>query len=78
MKKGIILDLDGVICDTAYFHYLAWKELAEEYNYELTHSDNEALKGVSREDSLRYILKKANVSLRPGLYWLYESTPELR
>jgi len=63
MKKGIILDLDGVICDTAYFHYLAWKELAEEYNYELTHSDNEALKGVSRADSLRYILEKANVSI---------------
>ncbi len=63
MKKGFILDLDGVICDTAKFHYEAWKRLAAEYNYNLTEADNEALKGVSRNDSLKFILKQANHSL---------------
>jgi beta-phosphoglucomutase len=56
MKPGLILDLDGVICDTAHFHYLAWSELASEYGIILTEAHNEALKGVSRNDSLTYIL----------------------
>lgn len=61
--EAAILDLDGVICDTAKFHYLAWKELAAEYNYNLTEQDNEQLKGVSRADSLQFILSKANKQL---------------
>ncbi len=56
MKPGLILDLDGVICDTAHFHYLAWSELAKEFGIELTEAHNDALKGVSRVDSLIYIL----------------------
>jgi beta-phosphoglucomutase len=63
MKHGIILDLDGVICDTAHFHFLAWQRLAAEYDYNLTHADNEQLKGVSRADSLTYILGLANKTL---------------
>lgn len=63
MKNGIILDLDGVICDTAHFHFLAWQRLAAEYDYNLTHADNEQLKGVSRADSLAFILKLANKTL---------------
>ena len=63
MKKAIILDLDGVICDTAVFHFIAWKRLASEYNYELTESDNESLKGVSRVDSLKFILNKAQITI---------------
>lgn len=63
MKTAIILDLDGVICDTAHFHFLAWHRLAAEYGYELTQSDNEQLKGVSRVDSLKFILKLANKTL---------------
>lgn len=63
MKIGFILDLDGVICDTAKFHFEAWKQLAAEYNYNLTEVDNEALKGVSRADSLKFILEKANHQL---------------
>ncbi len=63
MKIGFILDLDGVICDTAKFHLEAWKQLAADYNYHLTEADNEALKGVSRTDSLKFILQKANHSL---------------
>lgn len=63
MKTAIILDLDGVICDTAHFHFLAWHRLAAEYGYELTHADNEQLKGVSRADSLTFILGLANKTL---------------
>jgi len=63
MIQGIILDLDGVICDTAKFHFEAWKRLAEDYGYSLTEADNEALKGVSRADSLKFILHKANTTL---------------
>jgi beta-phosphoglucomutase len=63
MKKAFILDLDGVICDTAVFHFEAWKRLAKEYLYQLTESDNEELKGVSRVDSLKFILSRANHSI---------------
>ena len=65
MIQGIILDLDGVICDTAKFHFEAWKRLAEDYGYILTETDNEELKGVSRADSLKLILQKANSTLSP-------------
>jgi beta-phosphoglucomutase len=65
MIQGIILDLDGVICDTAKFHFEAWKRLAEDYGYILTETDNEGLKGVSRVDSLKLILQKANTTLYP-------------
>lgn len=63
MKQGIILDLDGVICDTAEFHFKAWKKLASEYDLALTHEQNEQLKGVSRVDSLKLILKWANITV---------------
>lgn len=63
MKTAIILDLDGVICDTAHFHFLAWERLAAEYNYTLSVADNEKLKGVSRADSLKFILSLANKTL---------------
>ena len=65
MKSAIILDLDGVICDTAHFHFLAWHRLAAEYGYELKHANNEQLKGVSRADSLTFILGLANKTLSP-------------
>ncbi len=51
-----IFDLDGVIVDTAKYHYLAWKKLANEIGLDLTLEDNERLKGVSRMDSLDIIL----------------------
>ena len=65
MIKALILDLDGVICDTAHFHYNAWKRLASEYDYELSEADNEALKGVSRVDSLILILQWAKKEISP-------------
>ena len=63
MMTAIILDLDGVICDTAHFHFLAWERLAAEYGYALTQANNEKLKGVSPVDSLKFILSLANKSL---------------
>jgi beta-phosphoglucomutase len=48
MIEACIFDLDGVIVDTAKYHYKAWKRLAEEMGFEFTEKDNERLKGVSR------------------------------
>ena len=53
---AVIFDLDGVITDTAEYHYLAWKALAESLGIEFTREDNEQLKGVSRLESLEKIL----------------------
>ena len=58
--KGFIFDLDGVIVDTAHFHFLAWKKTADELGLELTIEMNEQLKGVSRIDSLKKILNWAD------------------
>lgn len=63
MIKACIFDLDGVLVDTAHYHFLAWKRLAKEFDYELTEEINELLKGVSRMKSLEIVLKHANVSL---------------
>lgn len=56
MKKGFVFDLDGVITDTAKFHYIAWKELGHELGIEIDLQFNEQLKGISRMDSLERIL----------------------
>ncbi|MFC3745661.1 beta-phosphoglucomutase [Paenibacillus sp. GCM10012306] len=55
--KGAIFDLDGVIVDTAKYHFLAWAELARELGFEFTEEDNERLKGVSRMRSLDILLE---------------------
>lgn len=55
--EAIIFDLDGVITDTAEFHYLAWKKLGEDLGIPFDREFNETLKGVSRTDSLERILK---------------------
>jgi beta-phosphoglucomutase len=59
-KKAFIFDLDGVIVDTAKYHFLAWKSLADSLGIEFTHDDNEKLKGVSRVRSLDLILELGN------------------
>ena len=56
--KAVIFDLDGVICFTDEYHYLAWKELADELNISFDRTINERLRGVSRMDSLEIILEK--------------------
>lgn len=59
-QKTFIFDLDGVIVDTAKYHFLAWQKLANELGISFTHEDNEQLKGVSRVASLELILKWGN------------------
>lgn len=62
MKKGFIFDLDGVITDTAKYHYQAWKDLAQSIGIEIDLVFNEQLKGISRMDSLERILAHGNQS----------------
>ncbi|QZE14023.1 beta-phosphoglucomutase [Halosquirtibacter laminarini] len=61
--KACLFDLDGVIVDTAKYHYIAWKELAQELGFDFTEEDNERLKGVSRMRSLDILLEIGNKSL---------------
>lgn len=61
--KACIFDLDGVIVDTAKYHYLAWKRLAAELGINLTEEVNERLKGVSRMESLDIILSLNGLTL---------------
>lgn len=60
MIKGFIFDLDGVLTDTAEYHYLAWKKLADRLGIQLDREMNEQLKGISRMDSLDRILAIGN------------------
>lgn len=60
-----IFDLDGVIVDTAHFHFKAWKRLADSLDIRFTEKENEALKGVSREKSLQKILALDDRDLPP-------------
>ncbi|MBT2733050.1 beta-phosphoglucomutase [Carnobacterium sp. ISL-102] len=60
MIKGFIFDLDGVITDTAEYHYQAWKRLADKLKISLDREMNEQLKGISRMDSLDRILALGN------------------
>jgi beta-phosphoglucomutase len=60
-KKVCIFDLDGVIVDTAKYHFMAWQKLADALGIEFTPEHNEALKGVSRVKSLEIILALGNV-----------------
>lgn len=60
MIEAFIFDLDGVITDTAKFHYLAWKELGLKIDIEIDEEFNESLKGISRMESLERILIKGN------------------
>jgi beta-phosphoglucomutase len=55
--EAVIFDLDGVITDSAEYHFLAWKELAGSIGIPFTREDNEELKGVSRMESLEIILR---------------------
>ena len=63
MIKAFIFDLDGVIVDTAKYHFIAWNELAKQFGFEITVHQNEQLKGVSRVKSLDLILEWGNIDL---------------
>ena len=60
--QAVIFDLDGVITDTAEYHFLAWKRLADEEDLPFTRQDNEHLRGVSRREPLARLLKGVSVS----------------
>ena len=60
-RKAFIFDLDGVIVDTAKYHFLAWQKIASDLGIEFTPEHNEELKGVSRVRSLDIILKLGNI-----------------
>ena len=62
-NKGFIFDLDGVIVDTAKFHFLAWQTLANNFGFDITEDQNEQLKGVSRVKSLEKILNWGDIEL---------------
>lgn len=57
MLKAVVFDLDGVITDTAHLHFLAWRTVAQEIGISIDETFNEALKGISRMDSLQRILR---------------------
>lgn len=62
--KAVIFDLDGVIVDTAKFHFLAWRKLANDLGFDFTKEQNEELKGVSRKESLKKILNWGEMELQ--------------
>jgi len=66
----MIFDLDGVIVDTAEFHFLAWKRLADEEGIPFTREDNEALRGVSRRESLELLLKGRKIDEETAQAWM--------
>ena len=77
-KKAFIFDLDGVIVDTAKYHFLAWQKLANQLGIEFTHEHNEGLKGVSRVRSLEIILElgKIQASEEDKNKWLIQKNEE--
>ncbi len=63
MIKGLIFDLDGVVVNTAVYHFQAWNRLANSLGFEFTEEDNERLKGVSRMESLNILLEIGGLTL---------------
>lgn len=77
-KKAFIFDLDGVIVDTAKYHYLAWQKIAQELHIDFTLEHNELLKGVSRVRSLDIILElgKIEATQEDKNRWLIQKNEE--
>lgn len=63
--QGLLFDLDGVIVDTAKFHFLAWRKMANTLGFDFSEEQNEQLKGISRKESIARILDWGNVVLPP-------------
>jgi len=77
-KKAFLFDLDGVIVDTAKFHYLAWQSLANSLGFEFTEAQNELFKGVSRVRSLDILLDlgKYEATQAQKEVWLVQKNEE--
>ena len=72
MKQAAALfDLDGVIVETAHFHYIAWKAIAQQLNFDLTPAHNEALKGVSRVASLQQLIRWSGTTISSDTFEHY-------
>lgn len=65
--KVCIFDLDGVIVDTANYHFLAWQSICSELGIKFLEEDNERLKGISRVESLEILLEIGKMELAPDL-----------
>ncbi|MET6991315.1 beta-phosphoglucomutase [Sediminicola arcticus] len=78
MIKGFIFDLDGVIVDTAKYHYLAWKKLANELGFQFNEEQNEAFKGVSRKRCLEILLDLGGVKATQEQFdhWMIEKNED--
>ncbi len=63
MIKACLFDLDGVVVDTARYHYIAWKEIADGLGFHFSENDNERLKGISRMQSLDILLEVGKIQL---------------
>lgn len=76
--KAFIFDLDGVIVDTAKYHYHAWKHLADELNIPFTETDNEQFKGVSRKRCLELLLEMGGMEVSREQFdrWLVEKNED--
>lgn len=87
--KGLLFDLDGVVVDTAKYHFLAWRKMANELGIDFNEEQNEQLKGVSRKESLDLILDWGGITLPDAdfmrymelknewyLEYIYTMTPE--
>ncbi len=61
--KACLFDLDGVVVDTARYHYIAWKKIADDFGFNFSENHNERLKGVSRMDSLDILLDIGKITL---------------
>jgi len=61
--KACLFDLDGVVVDTARYHYLAWKKIADDLGFNFSEHDNERLKGVSRMESLDILLEIGKIKV---------------
>ncbi len=70
MIKAFLFDLDGVLTDTSEFHYRGWKRLADEEGLAFDRADNEALRGVSRRESLLLMLKGRVISETQMEAWM--------
>ena len=68
--QGLIFDLDGVITDTAEFHYQSWKQLGDEEGIPFTREDNHQLRGVSRRESLNRFLKGRSIGEATAQDWM--------
>jgi len=77
-EVGFIFDLDGVIVDTAKYHYLAWKKLADELGFEFTIEQNELFKGVSRKRCLEILLEIGDIKATQEQFdtWMVEKNED--